>query len=49
MLRSRSRSCLPNIEQEAVGPRSIAMNRLDGLVTTHFADRLLGPTRLAAF
>lgn len=27
--------------------RSIAMDRLDGLVTTHLADRLLGPTRLA--
>ncbi|MFO1123817.1 MAG: recombinase family protein, partial [Methylocystis sp.] len=27
--------------------RSIAMDRLDGLVTTHLADRLLGPNRLA--
>ena len=27
--------------------RSIAMDRLDGLVTTHLADRLLGPSRLA--
>jgi site-specific DNA recombinase len=27
--------------------RSIAMERLDGLVTTHLADRLLGPSRLA--
>jgi site-specific DNA recombinase len=26
--------------------RSIAMDRLDGLVTSHLADRLLGPTRL---
>ena len=28
--------------------RSIAMDRLDGLVTTHLADRLLGPNRLAS-
>ena len=27
--------------------RSIAMDKLDGLVTTHLADRLLGPSRLA--
>lgn len=27
--------------------RSIAMDELDGLVTTHLADRLLGPNRLA--
>jgi site-specific DNA recombinase len=27
--------------------RSIAMDRLDGLVTSHLADRLLGPSRLA--
>ena len=27
--------------------RSFAMDRLDGLVTTHLADRLLGPNRLA--
>ncbi len=27
--------------------RSIAMDRLDGLVTSHLADRLLGPNRLA--
>jgi site-specific DNA recombinase len=27
--------------------RSIAMDRLDGLVTTHLADRLFGPNRLA--
>ena len=26
--------------------RSIAMDRLDGLVTSHLADRLLGPNRL---
>jgi site-specific DNA recombinase len=40
-------STAARIGKTACKGRSIAMDRLDGLVTSHLADRLLGPNRLA--